>query len=662
MKKLLLLLLISACTIETVQTQVNTSPTDIGTPCFIDKFVRGHVYVNGIHYVAVNLPYGNGRLELYDENCNFLGSPMTLPKLSSNPYASNFLFIDMIYHNNSLYFYMEFDNSERSVLRYDINTEILDLNSRLSIVGSDGSISDLAIYNDLLFVSLGVVTNNFTVAVAADWNNPINIQYDESTGSIQTFVIKMNASDMSNPELFAHLKDAKFFHIVVENGIIGIHSGNLLLRLMRESQQVGTNNGIDRDIFFVEIDLTTGLVVHRQFYEGDATVKIVPNGDLLLTLASYNYTPQGGSSTQVIRNIVYLLDSNWNEKMNSGAQMSDNGNDLRNIHITENSIVIEGGLRNYDYENMDYDNKQAWMYFYLRPSNFQRTFIASGEHVEDWTTISDPISRFKKYDFTDNGFSAIGAYYWHTGPPTRQSDSQIVELNGTPLPVLADNESISLLYRRNIVIPTETFTPQLGNNGVIVHMGKKLVNGVITDSDQFDSVLVLDNTVDLNSLFGTIINPSYIAGGEASGWSVWADYAQYGIGNIQTDNVTGDFFVDIAMYDWFEFLPFHIAGALTRTKFQRVYLINEESLGLDDVSFDKLRVYPNPTNGILYISSREQIRSVRVTNMLGQLVKTFETKFDIQEIDLSDLNTGIYLITMSDGYNVETKKIIKKVK
>ncbi len=162
-------------------------------------------------------------------------------------------------------------------------------------------------------------------------------------------------------------------------------------------------------------------------------------------------------------------------------------------------------------------------------------------------------------------------------------------------------------------------------------MGKKLVNGEIIDSDEFNAVLAIDDTVNIGN---------------------W-------LGNIQ-ENSLGDLYFDIAMYDWPDFLGFHIAAAITRTKFQRIYLINEEDLGTSDVAFEDLVLYPNPTNGILYISSSAQINFVQITNMLGQVVvKTPETNYDIQEIDLSELARGMYLVTLSDEYSVVTKRIIK---
>lgn len=64
--------------------------------------------------------------------------------------------------------------------------------------------------------------------------------------------------------------------------------------------------------------------------------------------------------------------------------------------------------------------------------------------------------------------------------------------------------------------------------------------------------------------------------------------------------------------------------------------------GLHNTSNTGLRLYPNPTNGILQISSEVTISKVQVANLMGQMVYTgihFE-----KTMDLSHLNAGIYIL------------------
>jgi hypothetical protein len=84
-------------------------------------------------------------------------------------------------------------------------------------------------------------------------------------------------------------------------------------------------------------------------------------------------------------------------------------------------------------------------------------------------------------------------------------------------------------------------------------------------------------------------------------------------------------------------------------------------LGTSDVSASKkLNVYPNPVVDNVYIKSDDLKNNskITVTDMSGKVLKTFIGKSD--GYNLSDLSKGAYLITIDDGKEVVTKKILKK--
>ncbi len=75
------------------------------------------------------------------------------------------------------------------------------------------------------------------------------------------------------------------------------------------------------------------------------------------------------------------------------------------------------------------------------------------------------------------------------------------------------------------------------------------------------------------------------------------------------------------------------------------------SIEIDDLSTTtlyikntpKLSIYPNPTNGTLYIDSYgKEIGKISIINYLGQVVHSQNALF--VEIDLSDLQSGVYFI------------------
>ncbi len=74
----------------------------------------------------------------------------------------------------------------------------------------------------------------------------------------------------------------------------------------------------------------------------------------------------------------------------------------------------------------------------------------------------------------------------------------------------------------------------------------------------------------------------------------------------------------------------------------------------NDLEFERVKVFPNPTNGEINISSLRDFKTITVHNMIGQEVKRFDSASS--SIDISDLNTGLYLLRTDNGF---VQKIMK---
>lgn len=88
--------------------------------------------------------------------------------------------------------------------------------------------------------------------------------------------------------------------------------------------------------------------------------------------------------------------------------------------------------------------------------------------------------------------------------------------------------------------------------------------------------------------------------------------------------------------------------------------ITQTSLATAETAAKKeVKVYPNPFTDIINISEFKDIKTVKVTDVAGRTLKTIENP--TKEINLSSLNSGLYLITMyfKDG-SQNTVKTIKK--
>ncbi|MFK7049531.1 MULTISPECIES: T9SS type A sorting domain-containing protein [Flavobacterium] len=75
---------------------------------------------------------------------------------------------------------------------------------------------------------------------------------------------------------------------------------------------------------------------------------------------------------------------------------------------------------------------------------------------------------------------------------------------------------------------------------------------------------------------------------------------------------------------------------------------------------DNLTIYPNPSNtGRIYITSRSaSSKEIEVYDVLGKLV--LQTLLNSKELNISNLNEGVYIIKIKEGDQRITRKLIVK--
>jgi hypothetical protein len=90
--------------------------------------------------------------------------------------------------------------------------------------------------------------------------------------------------------------------------------------------------------------------------------------------------------------------------------------------------------------------------------------------------------------------------------------------------------------------------------------------------------------------------------------------------------------------------------------------VRKNTVGLNNITpLAAITVYPNPTQGILYINTTGQtINSITIINTLGQTVKNIPPTYYNGAIDVTALPTGIYFIEINCSDKSQTiKKFIK---
>ena len=83
-------------------------------------------------------------------------------------------------------------------------------------------------------------------------------------------------------------------------------------------------------------------------------------------------------------------------------------------------------------------------------------------------------------------------------------------------------------------------------------------------------------------------------------------------------------------------------------------------LSVPDSVLKPISIYPNPAQDILRIenNSTTGITSIRIYDVLGRLVLAQNS--DVNQIDVSHLNSGVLFVKIETDHGVNTKKIIKQ--
>jgi hypothetical protein len=74
-------------------------------------------------------------------------------------------------------------------------------------------------------------------------------------------------------------------------------------------------------------------------------------------------------------------------------------------------------------------------------------------------------------------------------------------------------------------------------------------------------------------------------------------------------------------------------------------------------TFEKIVIYPNPTNGIINISNLKQLSIIRIFNMIGNTIYENRTNQTSIQLNLKNIPKGIYLIHISNGLSTYKQKV-----
>ncbi|WP_344711958.1 T9SS type A sorting domain-containing protein [Winogradskyella damuponensis] len=86
----------------------------------------------------------------------------------------------------------------------------------------------------------------------------------------------------------------------------------------------------------------------------------------------------------------------------------------------------------------------------------------------------------------------------------------------------------------------------------------------------------------------------------------------------------------------------------------------DASLSVESNSFEEFKYYPNPVVNTLTINAKNTISNVSIFNIVGQKVQMVTPNSMETTINMSELNEGVYFVTVTANGSQNTIKIVKK--
>lgn len=165
-----------------------------------------------------------------------------------------------------------------------------------------------------------------------------------------------------------------------------------------------------------------------------------------------------------------------------------------------------------------------------------------------------------------------------------------------------------------------------GENGTITACKNQMINlhGGLSGNVDYGGIWYAPD--------GTVINTPYFQTGTQIGQAVY----KYVVNNGVCDADTAEVLVNVQNCDF---------------------------LGLDDMTWKNVSLYPNPNNGLFMITGipANKTFKIEVSDLNGRMVRTFEgVNSSAISVDLNDMRNGVYLVRISGNEVEKTIRVIKQ--
>lgn len=90
-----------------------------------------------------------------------------------------------------------------------------------------------------------------------------------------------------------------------------------------------------------------------------------------------------------------------------------------------------------------------------------------------------------------------------------------------------------------------------------------------------------------------------------------------------------------------------------------VGVIHQQVVGIDEFELRNVSIYPNPATDVLYVNLPSTNYSVEVINLMGEVVLKSENKSNKTSLELSNLKSGVYFLTIASEGQQKQMKFLK---
>ena len=181
-------------------------------------------------------------------------------------------------------------------------------------------------------------------------------------------------------------------------------------------------------------------------------------------------------------------------------------------------------------------------------------------------------------------------------------------------------------------------------NGSI--LGTTMVKDINPSGSSFPAnFIIYNNNLYFTASDGSNGNEIWITDGTNAGTQMITNIHTAGAGDSNPQSLV---VVDDKLF-------FHAYGGTSVGR--ELYYYLDPNLSVESFDEFQLALYPNPTKDSFVLKAADRIENVKILDLFGKVVKSFDTESDYY--DIADLSSGIYLVQANTEQGSTTKRIIK---